>query len=104
LESLLAGLVWHVDFEPWHDLIAQHTDQARIDCTADHEERQPVHRIDPIIGRAAQTEPLPGNITPRQSATPALGAALLRAEFAVFAHNLVSVPLLKLLLNGCKIY
>src|SRR6202023_339070 len=44
----------------------QHTQQSGIDGTADYEKRPPVHRVNPVIGRAAQTEPLTGNITPRQ--------------------------------------
>src|SRR6516165_2452613 len=47
-------------------LLAQHAQQARINGATHHEERPPVHRINPIIGRAAQTAPLSSNVAPRQ--------------------------------------
>ncbi len=62
LTTLFTGLIGHVLFQLGNNVLLDDFNQTRIDGLVYQEERLTVHRIDPIVGRRAQTELLSRHI------------------------------------------
>jgi hypothetical protein len=107
-QLLRGGLTGYFLFQPRHQLLLQYLQQTRIHRPVDHEKRLPVGRIDPVIGRRPQAEPLAGNIVPGQAGLfPVIhphvpihvqGAHTLRVRRHPVLAQLLSPPRYQLLL------
>jgi hypothetical protein len=66
-QGLGAVLGRDIVLQAGHDLAFDDFDQTRINRLVDPEERLAIHRVDPVVGRGSQAQPLPCHLVPWQA-------------------------------------